>query len=146
MQKNWKKKISKFFFQREDHLMSDRSKKFFAIFQIFKNFFWKVASMGHKKSGKKQSHEIWAPSDRPLRRHARYTSRGGPLDPPPPCRIGLKTKYNSNTKREVLDLPYVIIFVDLLTFVALTFFSNWNDSRHGDFLWSPFLILCQQIF
>ena len=77
-----KKKFSKFFFQRGDPLMSKRSKNFFAIFQIFKNFFWKVASMGHKKCRKKQSHEIWAPSNRPLRRHVRYTSSLGLLDPP----------------------------------------------------------------
>ena len=70
--------------------MSERSKNIFSIFQIFKIFFWKMASMGHNKCWKEQSHEIWAQSERPPRRHVRYPSRGVRWTPPQ-CRIGLKS-------------------------------------------------------
>ena len=36
-----KKNFQNFFFQRGDRLMLERTKKIFAIFQIFKKYFWK---------------------------------------------------------------------------------------------------------
>ena len=67
--------------------MSDGQKTFFRFFKFSKLFFL-IASVGSNKCWKKQSHEIWAQLERPLRRHARYSSRRGLLDLPP-CRIGL---------------------------------------------------------
>ena len=78
-----KNNFQKFFFKGGTLWCRNNQKIFFLIFQNFKIFFWKMASMGCVKCWKEQSHEIWAQSERPLRRHVRYPSRGGQLDPPP---------------------------------------------------------------
>ena len=57
-------------------LMSDGQKTFIRFFKFSKFFFWKMASIGSNKCWKKQSHEIWAQSERPLRHYMRYPSRG----------------------------------------------------------------------
>ena len=77
-----KNNFQNFFFKGGTLWCRSGRKTFFRFFKFSKFFFWKMAPMGHNKCRKKQSHEIWAQSERPLRRHARYPSRGGQLDPP----------------------------------------------------------------
>ena len=86
--KKLKNLILNFSFQRGDPLMSEWSKKNFSVFQNFKSFFWKMASMGRGKCWKKQIHEIWAHLEHPLRNHERSSTRGGSVNHPP-CKIGL---------------------------------------------------------
>ena len=122
-------------------VMSEWSKIFFSIFQIFKIFFWKMASMGRNKCWKEQSHEIWAQSEHPLRRHMRYPSKGGPL-PPPSCRIGLRCikylKLNSWALKK-LEVFITLVLKELITPSNLrrhNFFllNNTNVLRHN-FSW-----------
>ena len=72
--------------------MSEWLKKFFSVFQNFKIFFWKMASMGRGKWWEKQTHEIWAHFEHPPRNHERSSTRGGSVNPLP-CRIGLKYRF-----------------------------------------------------
>ena len=90
-----RKKLFWSFFQRGDPLMLKQLKKDSFIFPIFQNFLCKMASMGRGKCWKKQSHEIWAHLEHPLRNHERSSTRGGSVNHPP-CRIGLKWKHNSS--------------------------------------------------
>ena len=62
---------------------------FFSIFQNFKIFFLKMASMGRIEYWKKQSYEIWAHLGHPLRSHVRSSTCACGFHPPP-CSIGLR--------------------------------------------------------
>ena len=110
--------------------MSEWSKKFFSVFQNFKIFFWKMASMGRGKWWEKQTHEIWAHFEHPPRNHERSSTRGGSVNPLP-CRIGLKGFRSLNAKNlrslgwRAAKLLAIIFENDLnRTWIRLTGFSG----------------------